>query len=82
MAPGGAHRFSRFAPLVHYRLGGDDTAYECLRLSLTSLTGHGGYLGPISIACDRPAESVLAYLPEGAPLARNLREDLGCGCRR
>ena len=64
VAPGGAHRFSRFAPLVHYRLGGDDTAYECLRLSLTSLTGHGGYLGPISIACDRPAESVLAYLPQ------------------
>ena len=62
--PGGAYRFSRFAPLVHYRLGGDDTAYECLRLSLTSLIGHGGYLGAISIACDRPEESLLAYLPQ------------------
>jgi hypothetical protein len=63
--PGGAHRFSRFAPLVHYRLAGDDTAYECLRLSLTSLIGHGGYLGAISIACDRPEENLLSYLPEG-----------------
>ena len=65
VAPGRAHRFSRFAPLVHYCLAGDDTAYECLRLSLTSLIGHGGYLGAISIACDRPEESVLSYLPEG-----------------
>jgi hypothetical protein len=62
--PGGAYRFSRFAPLVHYRLAGGNAAYECLRLSLTSLVGHGGYRGAISIACDRPEESLFSYLPE------------------
>jgi hypothetical protein len=64
-SPERTHRFSRFAPLVHYRLDGDDTAFECLRLSLTSLVRYGRYPGPISIACDRPEESLLSYLPEG-----------------
>jgi hypothetical protein len=79
VAPGPTHRFSRFAPLVHFRLAGDDAAYECLRLSLASLVGAGGYLGPISIACDRPEEGVFAYLPEGlrsrVVLARILAAD-------
>jgi hypothetical protein len=79
--PGRAHRFSRFAPLVHYRLAGDDAAYECLRLSLTSLVGDGGYRGAISIACDRPEESLLSYLPEGlrsrVTLARISAADAG-----
>ena len=62
--PQTTHRFSRFAPLVHYRLSGNDEVYEALQRSLTSLTRQGRYRGAVSIACDRPEAELRPYIPE------------------
>jgi hypothetical protein len=61
---GGIHGFSRFSPLVHYDIRGDDADYQCLQHSLTSLAERGGYHGPISIRCDRPREVLIQYIPQ------------------
>ncbi len=61
---GVTHKFSRFTPLVYYCVYGDDSFYECLRLSLTSLAKYGCFGGAIGIACDRPANELAKYVPE------------------
>jgi hypothetical protein len=58
------HRFSRFTPLVYYCVYGDDSFYECLRLSLTSLEKYGCFGGAIGVACDRPLHELAKYIPE------------------
>jgi hypothetical protein len=57
------HRFSRFTPLVYYCVYGDDSFYECLRLSLVSLEKYGCFGGAVGVACDRPHE-LAKYIPE------------------
>jgi hypothetical protein len=57
------HRFSRFTPLVYYCVYGDDSFYECLRLSLVSLEKYGSFGGAVGVACDRPHE-LAKYIPE------------------
>ena len=61
---GSVHRFSRFSPLVHYYVGGDDSDCRFLKISLTSLAERGRYRGPISIKSERPREELLQYIPE------------------
>jgi hypothetical protein len=58
------HRFSRFTPLVYYCVYGDDSFYECLRLSLVSLEKYGCFGGDIGVACDRPLHELAKYIPE------------------
>ncbi len=63
-ATGIIHRFSRFAPLVYYCLYGDNSFYECLHVSLTSLEEYGCFGGAIGVACDRPLQELAKYIPE------------------
>jgi hypothetical protein len=63
-AAGIIHRFSRFTPLVYYCVYGDDSFYECLHLSLTSLERYGCFGGAIGIACDRPLHKLAKYIPQ------------------
>jgi hypothetical protein len=63
-ATGIIHRFSRFTPLVYYCVYGDESFYECLHLSLTSLEKYGCFGGAIGVACDRPLNELAKYIPE------------------
>jgi hypothetical protein len=58
------HGFSRFKPLIYYCLYGDASLYECLHLSLTSLAKYGCFDGAVGVACDRPANELVKYIPE------------------
>jgi hypothetical protein len=50
--------------LVYYCVYGDESFYECLRISLLSLAKYGCYGGAVGIACDRPANELAKYVPE------------------
>ena len=63
-AAGIIHRFSRFTPLVYYCVYGDESFYECLRLSLISLEKYGRFGGAVGVACDRPLHELAKYIPE------------------
>ena len=58
------HDFSRFMPLVYYCVHGDESFYERLRLSLTSLAKYGCFGGTIGVACDRSPDELIKYIPE------------------
>jgi hypothetical protein len=58
------YRFSRFMPLVHYCVEGDDFNYRCLHLSLCSLEKYGRFRGAICVVCDRPTEELIKYIPQ------------------
>ncbi len=61
---GTMHTFSLFRPLVYYCVFGHDSFYECLNLSLTSLTRLGCFTGALGVACDRTKDSLLKYIHE------------------
>jgi hypothetical protein len=63
-ASGLLHEFSRFTPLVYYIVYGHESYYECLHLSLTSLERYGCFNGTIGVACDRPLDELIKYIPE------------------
>ena len=63
-ASGVTHSFSRYNPLLYYCVFGDDSFYECLRLSLASLDKYGCFGGVVGVACDRPARELAKYIPE------------------
>jgi hypothetical protein len=58
------HTFSLFRPLIYYCLFGHDSFYECLHLSLTSLTRFGCFTGALGVACDRSRDNLLKYIPK------------------
>lgn len=58
------HRFSRFTPLIHYDVEGDDSNFESLHLSLSSLETYGRYCGAVCVTCDRPANELIKYIPK------------------
>jgi len=60
---GTTHTFSLFRPLIYYCVFGHDSFYECLNVSLTSLTRLGCFTGALGVACDRPKQSLLKYIP-------------------
>jgi hypothetical protein len=62
-ASGITHDFSRFTPLVHYRVCGDESYYERLRLSLDSLEKYGCFGGTLGVACDRPPDELVKHIP-------------------
>jgi hypothetical protein len=62
-ASGITHDFSRFTPLVHYRVCGDESNYERLRLSLNSLEKYGCFGGTLGVACDRPLDELVKHIP-------------------
>jgi hypothetical protein len=61
---GTVQTFSRFNPLVYYCIYGDESFYECLQLSLRSLVEHGKFCGMLGLACDRPMDDLIKYVPE------------------
>ena len=63
-ASGTAHEFLRFDPLVHYDVDGDDSAYDRLYLSLSSLAKHARFQGTVGVACDRPVDELVKYIPD------------------
>jgi hypothetical protein len=61
---GTIHSFSRFAPLICYCVYGEESSFECLRLPLTSLAKCGYFHGAVGVACDRPRDKLVKYIPE------------------
>jgi predicted O-methyltransferase YrrM len=56
--------FSRFAPLIYYCVYGDESFYQCLHTSLSSLAKYGCYSGTVGVASDRPAHELAKFIPE------------------
>jgi hypothetical protein len=63
-SPGTVQTFSRFNPLVYFCVYGDESFYECLRLSLESLAEYGSFRGMVGVACDRSRDELITYIPE------------------
>src|ERR1700730_7627081 len=59
------HEVSNFNPLIYYCVHGDESYYDCLRISLSSLQKFGHFSGALGIASDRPPDQVIDYIPDG-----------------